>query len=324
MRQSGRAIVERPAFVQICYVNRSAEKGTVLAGASARALVANGRLSTRWIVDSEPVLLRPRGNKNDSECWFPYEEYCTANAHDGDRTFSNFRRVPWFAPTSSACRPMRLPLGRLCMTRGYFHWDAGESPKLILQNGGSRELEVGHYAPLLAAALDTHRAAEDGSEGFNGAFLAERPAVQELHPSRFLTHCPMDSLCADTLHRPTYKDKLDPAPEGDVAAGRFGGLMIQDKATIWINCFQKVTRIATDCIASFQQIVGPNEQVRRLYSDGAHETDRFSKARERPSYSRLCLASGGLGRRDATASCETPTTISNPSRSHHMRRGTAP
>lgn len=161
------------------------------------------------------------------------------------------------------------------------------------------------YAPLLVAALDIHVAAADGSEGNEGAVLAAESGAQglatpELHPIQFLTHFPKETQCAECMkvkarninHRRHNKGRWDPAPEDYMAAHRFGdlsaadifvvadeasasrdgsvfGLVIQDKATVWIDCFPKATTNATDCIASPQQFVGPKEEVRRLCSDGA-------------------------------------------------------
>lgn len=129
--------------------------------------------------------------------------------------------------------------------------------------------------------------------------------------------------------------------------------MIQDKATMWVDCFPKATKGTTDCIVSFQQFVGPKEQVRRFYTDGAQKHASAAhgprwrhdvSTPHRPqsngvaehvvrrvlegSISVLMKSglptNGGLRRHDATALCGTPTTISKLRSRHHTRCGAAP
>lgn len=199
--------------------------------------------------------------------------------------------------------PFVFSLGRLCMTCAYsFRWGTGESPKLILPNGGSSELEVDHYVPFVAAALDVHGMVEYGPKRRSGAFPraasgAERPTAQELHPHHFMTHFLKDSRCAECMkakaqNRPRRRqrnDKFGPVLEDEVTADRFGdlltvdhsviadeasasrggsmyGLVTREKATVWIECFPKGKKNTTVRIASFQQCVSPKEQERRLFS----------------------------------------------------------
>lgn len=101
-------------------------------------------------------LLLPRGIEDDSRRRLCHEEYCAAEAHDGERSYRSVWECATIrVSTSSAGIPTCLAYGRValcvvvgpavCMTRGYsFGWDAGESPKLLLPKGGSREVEVGH------------------------------------------------------------------------------------------------------------------------------------------------------------------------------------
>lgn len=84
------------------------------------------------------------------------------------------------------------------------------------------------------------------------------------------------------------------APDDDVSAEKFGnlpnadhfvisdeaaaardgslcGLVNTDKATMLVGNFPRAAKSTEDLVSPFHQFVGSNDEVKRLYSDGAHE-----------------------------------------------------
>lgn len=134
MRNSGRATAERLTFAPTCYGSKSAEQTRAgLAGASGRALVANGRLSTRWIVESgscfgligsQPIRGAGFHAKNTSS-----QKLTTANGRVGVSEGAMIRIDEPGLQTNVLVMeepPCAQSLGRLCVTRSYsFRWDAG-------------------------------------------------------------------------------------------------------------------------------------------------------------------------------------------------------
>ena len=66
-------------------------------------------------------------------------------------------------------------------------------------------------------------------------------------------------------------DAEDESRHGDMTA-----LIIQDRATRWLDCYPAVTKSAANTVKSLQHFVGPQDQVKLLYSDGAHENGAAS------------------------------------------------
>lgn len=106
---------------------------------------------------------------------------------------------------------------------------------------------------------------------------AERPAASEFVADHLLTHFPKDSCCAEYVKakeqntpRRSTKHTVEPSPDDGASAEQFGdlltadhfvisgeaaaargesmyGLVMQDKTTMWVDCFPGVTKSTGDC-----------------------------------------------------------------------------